>query len=374
MWLRREKLRLILGGNGQEAFKYPPPDGYRGVGEAILDSAKERDVLIAEEEVLLDVNSLRSDESSSIKNRNYICDFSDGEHGHELFAWQHRYYGSDASVHLGASRPGLSGGSSGNPKISKSNAGSVKIGNPTDADIAVRLSKTMAKASKHQVSEAVSFNSIIKSLRDAYHQIDEEVDTELKEVCASLCVLYAQKLVMHTLVSLSNQFSILSFLPKKPLVTPWDFAPDAELEASRRLWVVLEHCTSLQSSGWVGEAGAMAMAAEALGLGISAGDNKLSSIPVGMCAASASIDQVLLLCGGVTQFLSSAISPSSVSSSALTYAACSENAVNSDVGGSLSFIRISLCQGVASSSTFRHVLLAAVRRAIRLLGKQCYNV
>ena len=28
--------------------------------------------------------------------------FSDGEHGHELFAWQHRYYGSDASVHLGA--------------------------------------------------------------------------------------------------------------------------------------------------------------------------------------------------------------------------------------------------------------------------------
>ena len=50
------------------------------------------------------------------------------------------------------------------------------------------------------------------------------------------------------------------------------------------------------------------MAAEALGLGVSAGANKLNSMLLaGMCTASANIDQVVLACGGVTRFLTSAI-------------------------------------------------------------------
>ena len=94
---RREKLRLILGGKGTEPFKYPPPDGYRGIGEAIHDAIKEREFLLNEEKVLIDpTSSISNDESSAGNNKRYICDFSDGEHGHELFAWQHRYYGSDA--------------------------------------------------------------------------------------------------------------------------------------------------------------------------------------------------------------------------------------------------------------------------------------
>lgn len=178
---------------------------------------------------------------------------------------------------------------------------------------------------------------------------------------------------MHTMVSHSSLFSLISFLPKTT-DTPWLFAEDAELEVSRRLWHVLEHCTSLQSSGWVGEAGAMAVAAEALGLGISAGDNKSSSIPAGMCAASGSNEQVLLLCGGVTQFLASAVSPENhLTPTSSTFAACSENAIGSDVGGSLSFIRSSLQSAVASSASFRQVLLAAVRRAIRLLAVTEYT-
>jgi len=372
---RKEKLRLILGGEGTEPFKYPPPDGYRGIGEAIHDAIKERGILLAEEKVLFDAKSSRKEESSTAENKKYTCDFSDGEHGHELFAWQHRYYGSDASVHLGSSRPSLFGGSSGGLKTSKSSAGSAKSENLTATDISSRLSKILTKGNKPKSPEEEldSFESRISLLRDAYQKIDKEVEEELKEVCTSLCVLYSQKLVMHTMVSYSNQFSLISFLPNGPN-TPWSFAEDAELEVSRRLWQVLERCTSLQSSGWVGEAGAMAVAAEALGLGISAGDNKSTSIPVGMCSVSASNDQVLLLCGGVTQFLSSAISSDNDRpSTALTFAACSENAIGSDVGGALSFIRTSLQGAVASSSSFRRVLLAAVRRAIRLLAVTEYT-
>jgi len=372
---RREKLRLILGGEGTEPFKHSPPDGYRGIGEAIHEAVKERGILLAQEKVLLDTHSPINDESSTIESKKYICDFSDGEHGHELFAWQHRYYGSDASVHLGSSRPSLFGGSGGSLKTSKSSATSTKNDNQIGADISSRLSKILTKPSKLKSpeEESDSFEASMNLLRDAYLKVDKEVDKELKEVCSSLCVLYSQKLVMHTMVSHSNKFSLLSFLPNVPK-TPWSYAEDAELEVSRRLWQVLEHCTSLQSSGWVGEAGAMAVAAEALGLGISAGDNKSNSIPAGMCSVSASNDQVLLLCGGITQFLSSAVSPEhNLTSTASTFAACSENAIGSDVGGSLSFIRTSLQSAVASSASFRRVLLAAVRRAIRLLAVTEYT-
>jgi len=365
---RREKIRLILGGEGTEPLKYPPP-GYRGIGEAIHDAVREREVLLTEEKLLLDSHSLRNDDSPTNENKKYICDFSDGEHGHELFAWQHRYYGSDASVHLGSSRPSLFGGSSGSLKTSKSSAATVKAENPTVADISSRMSKVLAKASKSETpkDESSSYDSNINLLREAYQKVDQEVEVELKNILHTLCILYSQKLVMHTMVAHSNQFSIHSFLPNLP-ETPWSFSEDAEMEVSRRLWRVLEHCTSLQSSGWVGEAGAMAVAAEALGLGISAGDNKSNSIPAGMCSASENNDQALLLCGGVTQFLSSAVSPTVLASTAMTFAACSENAIGSDVGGSLAFIRVSLQSAVASSASFRKLLLAAVRRAIRLLA------
>lgn len=332
---------------------------------------KERAILLAEEKSLAGPVDEKAQE---LEKKKYLCDFSEGEHGHELFAWQHRYYGSDASVHLGSSRSSLLGGSGGNSKSSKSSTGPGKSDNMTEADISSRLSKIISKGSKPNTpnSESESCDAIINFLQDAYQQIISSVEKELKEVCASLCVLYSQKLVMHTLISYSNDFSLVSFLPNSP-DTPWSFAEDAEHEVSRRLWQVLEHCASLQSSGWVGEAGAMAVAAEALGLGISAGDNKPTSIPAGMCSASPDTDNVLLLCGGLTQFLSSAISPeinagNEFTSTAFTFAACSEKAIGGDVGGSLSFLRSSLQRAVASSTPFRKVLVAAVRKAIRLLA------
>ena len=373
---RREKLRLILGGDGTEPFKYPPPDGYRGIGAAIQNAAKERKLLVLEEKALIDPHIMLSAESLDYEDKKYICEFSDGEHGHELFAWQHRYYGSDASVHLGSSRPGLLFGGSAILKTRKSIV-PTKYDDAIEADISVRLGKflTAERNPKSIEDDSESFNSRIKFLRDAYDKIDEEVHEELKGLCASLCVLYSQKLIIHTMISWSNQFSLQYYLPAS-LETPWS-SEDAEWEVSRRLWQVIEFCTSLKSSGWAGEAGAMAMAAEALGLGISTGDNKSNSLPAGTCSISTDIDQVLLACGGLTQYLTSAIFPNATSDNKFTstnmlFAACSENTIGREMGGTLTFIKFSLQNSVATSKPFRQVLLAAIRRAIRLLSATEY--
>lgn len=173
-------MRLILGGKGTEPFKYPPPDGYRGIGDAIHDAAKERSVLLAEEKTLIESHSLSKSESSALEDKKYICDFSDNEHGHELFAWQHRYYGSDASVHLGSSRLfGVSSNINSFKSIVPAN-----YDNSTVADISIRLSKILSQGSNNESTgdASESFVSRINLLRGAYDKINVEVIKELKEV------------------------------------------------------------------------------------------------------------------------------------------------------------------------------------------------
>jgi hypothetical protein len=137
---RREKLRLILGGNGSEPFKYEPPAGYHGVGKAVLDAVKERDWLISREEPLCESTVAKAHEAEPSRmkeeNKRFLCDFSDGEHGHELMAWAHRYYGSDASVHLGSGRMKQYSG------IQKGASGTV----PTDGSSATCLNRRIEKA------------------------------------------------------------------------------------------------------------------------------------------------------------------------------------------------------------------------------------
>ncbi len=364
-------MRLIIGGKGTEPFKYPPPDGYCGIGEAILDAVKERNVLLLEEKVLdAKPNYART-------KKKIISDYSGGEHGHELFAWQHRYYGSDASVHLGSSRPSIFGVSRMSIKQSKSDC-STKIFNPTVADLSSRMSKIFLAAKNEHATcsnddDAKLLNSCKTRLRDAYEKIEVEIQSELRNVLTELCVLYAQKLVMHILISSSTQFDIRFFVPTS-LDTPWSEV--AHLEVSRRLCQVIESCTSLKTTVWVGEAGAMVVAAEAIGLGISTGEQKTASFPPGMCAASASDDHIHLVCGGVAQFLTAAnsqVSGDELNSTAWTFAACSENAVGRGVGGSLPFIKTSLQSAAASSTSFRAILLATVRRATRVLSAVEYG-
>jgi hypothetical protein len=306
--------------------------------------------------------------------KRYICDFSDGEHGHELFAWQHRYYGADASVHLGASRSGLRGGS--HLKSLKSGAIVSDHSTPISADITSRLAKLFSdsKLTESDEDESDTLESSIEIMKASYDDLLSGVEDEFKQVCASLCVLYAQKLVMHTMFSCSDTFSLDSFLPKSS-DTPWA-SENAEEEVSRMLWKIIENCTSLRSSGWAGEAGAMAVAAEALGLGISTFDNTSTLTAPGLTQVN---DQHSILCGGAVHFLSSAlllpndIVEENCSYASLTYAACSEAALGSDGGGYLSFTRRSLQNAVITSCVFRQVLVAAIRRSVRLIAAVEYD-
>ena len=360
---RKEKIRLILGGKGTEPFKFSPPEGYRGVGEAVHDAVNEMDSIM-ENENILDNFVLRTESDA----KRYICDFSDGEHGHELFAWQHRYYGADASVHLGASRAGVRGGNSLKSLKSGSSSG---YDNPVSADISSRLAKAFADSTLPDTDdiETDALESSVEILETSYDKLLLCVEDELKEVCASLCVLYAQKLAMHTIVSCSDTFSLDCFLPDA-CNTVWK-SENAEEEVSRMVWKIIEHFTSLRSSGWVGEAGAMAVAAEALGLGISTFDNSSTLTAPGLVQVN---DEISIPCGGTAQFLNSALFlPNNVVNEdatipSFTFAACSELSFGSNAGGHLSFVRKSLQSAVVKSTVFREVLVAAVRQAIRLIA------
>ena len=48
---RREKIQLVLGGVGK-SFHYPPPVGYKAVGEAILSAVSDRKSLLEKEDIL----------------------------------------------------------------------------------------------------------------------------------------------------------------------------------------------------------------------------------------------------------------------------------------------------------------------------------
>ena len=236
---------------------------------------------------------LSSDETTNLKKSRYICDFSDGEHGHELFSWQHRYHGSDASVHLAGSRS-LRGISS-SKKLLRSNDGSSKYSSAAHADITTRLRKAFDKKCDSS-DTSKNIESAVKLLAASYSQILSDLENELKTICSSLNFLYAQKLVLHLIVSCSSNFTTSLFHGESNLLTSTDD------EVSRQLYHVIERTTSI--STWLGEAGAMAVAAEALGLGISTYDNNLDSPIAGMYSVTS--DQVVLA-GGISQFLSSAV-------------------------------------------------------------------
>lgn len=349
----REKLRIILGGEGTEPFKHKP-EGYRGVGEAVLDAVKERQILLKEEMAVCGSH----DEAMMLDKPSYVCDFSDSEHGHELFSWQHRFCGADASVHLGGNRS-LRGVSS-KKSLKSSTEDSGKQSDPAHLDIACRLKKIFEKsrAFESENDSQTEKGSIISLLKDAYAQILTDVQSELKNACISLNCVYAQKLVLHLVVAYSSKFTIDMFHTES----------NSEEIVCSQLYNVIDQTASI--STWLGEAGAMAVSAEALGLGISTYDSN-SDNPPGMCITS---NGQVILAGGISQFLSSAVllknrgSNDEGTYTPWTFAAASEAAIGSASGGAVSFIRMGLQSALTSSKAFRQVLLAGVRRWIRMLA------
>lgn len=337
---RREKLRIILGGKGSEPFKYPPPTGYVGVGEAVLAAVSERDLLVSKEHIL-DTISDESLETKKLKldsEKRFLCDFSDGEHGHELMAWAHRYYGSDASVHLGSGKT-----KSGN--LQKSSSTSTSIGDGTTRQcLNRRIDKEWQKRNESTVDAfAENMSKLVAKLTDGYIAVASNLREEVLNECSALTSLYARKLLMHIIIMRAGDFDPLALVS----------SPASKLQTALRFWNVIETCASLRSAGWVGEAGAMAIAAEALGLGISSNDNlgppnyqssvSLSLVDEGVCPPAAGIVQVL-------SAISQASPQGKATATSCTFVACAEASMGCEGGaGVLLFIRKGLQSAICYS-------------------------
>ena len=347
---RKEKLRLILGGEGSEPFKHEPPEGYRGVGEAVLRAVTERDAIVRKEEILGFPLLGAKDEP-----RPFLCDFSDGEHGHELMAWGHRYYGSDASVHLGSGGP-------------KQSTGTPRGGASGEQHVSFRdfVSRRLEKAlSTYKESSETLHPSTRKSLNDGYEEVEKMVAFEIFSESLVVAILLSRKLILHSIVGMGSDFDPQCF--------------GNEISTMRSLWRVLDVCASLRSAGWAGEAGAMAIAAEALGLGISSNElqQKTSDESSGIVAAFDLDNGLMLPVPGGSRLLDTVMLPETgirlqdPVSITLTGA---EVALCSGGGGSVtSFIREGLQSAINRSSDFRNILVAAVRRAVRLLAAVEYD-
>jgi hypothetical protein len=369
---RREKLRMILGGTGSEPFKYAPPLGYCGVGEAVLDAAKERDTLV-EREAPLDQDLWQgpgtkdsSEQENQSNKRRFLCDFSDGEHGHELMAWAHRYYGSDASVHLGSGRMKQS---SGMPKTSSS---STSYDTSTTECLNRRIEQAWTKQNGSSLDQlACDGSPILSKMEEGYFDIGTQIRRQILGECLTISSLLARKLLLHVIVAMGEQFDPECCLS----------SDSTEEESAVRFWNMIEASASLRSAGWVGEAGAMAIAAEALGLGISSNDSTTSRHAITERSGLASItdldDGMFVPAGGIVQLLSSVLDWSSESqacSTGSTLAASSEASIGSDGGGGvLIFLSKGLQASICKSEAIRRVILAAIRRSIRLLAVVEYD-
>jgi len=352
---RKEKLRLILGGEGNEPFKYTPPDGYRGVGEAVLESVKEREMLLEKEHVSDD--AIPKDVKSESR---FLCDFSDGEHGHELFAWQHRYYGSDASVHLGSAR---------SSKQSSGNKGSGGSNLLVDSS---PLSCIVRELEKRWEGDDVDFEQVEKDPSLSRTEIVNTLNTLTGQIAQqaldeglALGILFSKKLILHLVITFGSDFDLNHFVMND------------ELESARSFWRVIDTCVSLRSAGWVGEAGAMAIAAEALGLGISSTEHQsksqVSGRPGLSCVQSGN-ETALIPVGGISQLLSTIVilEGDDVDCSRKTWsslAACAEASIGASGGGGLLvFLQRGLQSAACRSESLRSVLVAIIRRSVRLLA------
>merc|ERR1712176_1500595 len=103
----------------------------------------------------------------------------------------------------------------------------------------------------------------------------------------------------------------------------------------------IEVSTSLRSAGWVGEAGAMAIAAEALGLGISSTESlhsRLSTLERAGFVSITDLDEgILLPAGNITQILNAvvdwSVNGNKIASTGDSLAASAEAVISSDGGG-----------------------------------------
>ena len=320
---RRERLKFHLGGGDQAggSFKFGPPLGYRAVGEAVLQATREMSVFVDYENRYLDHDSQGATSVSP------MCDFSDGEHGHELFAWQHRYYGSDASVHLTA----------GKDKSKTKDSTSAK--NEQEVDVVINLCKKRMK----EKNLTLTVSNALEIINDCYMDAEGELKETLAIESKKLCVLYARKVILGVITCRGMNFDFTQLIRHS-------FQSKSDLITANKLWFVIDSCCSLRASGWVGEAGVMAVAAEALGLGISSNESpKCKKVPPSLYFTSALITD----------------DPNETSNSLVASSELSLYGMN---GIGLVFMKCGLQAACSRNLSFSKVLVAEIRKTVRSLS------
>jgi len=360
---RKERVRLSLG-SCFGAFQYGPPKGYRCVAEAILDAQREYD----------DLRKCEQDSTASSSPMRYLCNFSEGEHGHELFAWQHRYYGSDASVHLGSSKSTASVGRE-VPRI-KSEKSILCVSAAAQELVSIILTEdgnglsddrsfdTSTMLGNFKVSEVVA------SILHGYKNAIQKVDDLIHEQCHSIIPLYARKLILQIVAS-TYESSAYTEIPPHFIKNPFN-----DEYSALCLINILLICGSHRSAGWVGEPGTMALAAESLGLGISSGQSNLNGIgPRGNRSSDA-------LAGKFNAFLdteagtvrcslqlsSAAVLMPSSADVTVDRLASAEPSLLVEGGSVFVFLREGLQSILRQSSSARKVFAATIRSMVRKLS------
>ena len=207
-------------------------------------------------------------------------------------------------------------------------------------------------------------------LKEGYEKVAKELSRELRSESVALGILYCRKLLLLLMVTLGRDFDINYIFPPRGIDVESE-----ELTIARNIWSVLDTCVSLRSAGWVGEAGAMAVAAEALGLGISSAQTRQASsemragiLPTGQTDDSASFPSA-----GISQVLSSVLLGDTLieNTTGSSLAACSEASIGSS--GLLVFLKPSLQTLLSISPVVQDMLLAVVSRSVRLLAVVDYS-
>ena len=161
-----------------------------------------------------------------------------------------------------------------------------------------------------------------------------------------------------------------------------EFKSNDGIETARSFWQVIGTCVSLRSAGWVGEAGAMAIATEALGLGISSTETQYSSQSFdrpGVASIADVEEPVLLPSAGISQLLRTALvyvenDGSSIRAKWENLVASAEASIGSDGGGGpLVFLQKGLQSTLCKSTDLRDMVIAVIRRCVRLLAVVDYS-
>mmetsp|Transcript_40145 Transcript_40145/g.94373 ORF Transcript_40145/g.94373 Transcript_40145/m.94373 type:complete len:717 (-) Transcript_40145:3656-5806(-) len=181
---------------------------------------------------------------------------------------------------------------------------------------------------------------MLKGYQLAENMILDLICTEVK----CLSTIYARYLLLQIILQYPSGFSLHHFISPE----------NSELSLAKRLYSLLEVCGSNKLGGWVGEAGAMALAAECLGLGLG------HDTGAGYDSSYGSFSQLL----NPSWFCKNP----GMEIIQNTPASCAEIALNHGGGAALSFICDSLKNVCSESMTMCWVLTAGIRKSVRMIA------